>query len=352
MKFTKAIVLAGTLPSFLHAGEVVPIDSAPAASRWSFGMSFAPLLNVEADFSGLGGFASPFSLQPLGPGVDREYDDGYVFVDDSGNAGGVTSFWGYDDADQYDPSGSGAINQHITNSASNGRAGATEDFSPAIDLFAYYDMGKVLEISGRPVTWGFRGGLHYSSISVSSSGSLTSDIVRVTDRYDLNGGFPPSAGHAGTSDGFGYLFLTDEPSRSADVIANGATVNGSRSIEADIVTFGFGPYLQIPVSERFSVSLEAGANVAIAHGVYEFDSTTTITDLGTQTSSGDESRTVILPGIYAGFSAMWKLSDTFGLQASARYQYLDQLSVNAGGSEAALSFDGAAVLSIGGVWSF
>jgi hypothetical protein len=35
-----------------------------------------------------------------GGGIDRFYDDGFVRVDATGNPGGYTSFWGYEDASQ------------------------------------------------------------------------------------------------------------------------------------------------------------------------------------------------------------------------------------------------------------
>ena len=37
---------------------------------------------------------------PSGGGLNRCYDDGFVYVDSSGNAGGVTRYWGYQNVSQ------------------------------------------------------------------------------------------------------------------------------------------------------------------------------------------------------------------------------------------------------------
>jgi hypothetical protein len=351
MKIPRLFLFTLAALASARAGEPPAITTPQAKSRWSLGLSFAPTLNVRADFSGTGGFASPFTPQPLGGGQDNQYDDGYVGVDASGNNGGLTYYWGYDNASQYDPSGSGSMSFNITNSLRTDRVGETEGMSPGFELFAYYEMGTIAEISGRPVTWGLKGTLNYTSISISSSRSLTSDILRVTDNYDLGGAIPASPGYAGTSGGPGVL-LGDDPGRSISVISDGAFIQGRRDLDVDMLSFGFGSYIDVPVTDRFSVKAEAGVNVAIAHGEYDFSSSTTVTGVGTQGSSGDDSRTMLLPGAYAGVTAVWQLTEDFGLYGSARYQYFDNYGVNAGGSQGALDFDGAAVISIGGVLTF
>jgi hypothetical protein len=235
---------------------------------------------------------------------------------------------------------------------SNGRAGETEEYSPGFELFGYYDMGRIADFNGKPVSWGFKGGLHYAKISTGGSGMLTTDVLRITDSYDAAGFalFPP-AGYQGTFNGPGGL-LGDSPNRTQQIIAGGGTIASDLDLDVDLITIAAGPYIQVPLADRFSVTAEAGVSVSIAHGDYEFDTLTSITGLPNQVASGKESRTVILPGAYAGASAIWQLTDHFGLHGSARYQYIDQFSVGANGSSASLSFDGAAIVSFGGVWKW
>lgn len=359
MKFTQAILIASLSPSVALAGvESIPVSSkgvviekSAATSRWSFGIAFAPLLNVDAEFSGVGEFNSAFTPQPLGGGQNYNYDDGFVRLDTSGNVGDVTYNWGYQNASQYNPAGGGSISNSITNSLQSGRAGETEDLSPGFELFGYLDLGKVAELSGRPVRWGLKGTLHYANISIENSSSLTSDISRVTDTFELNGVNPPSPGYEGSPDGPGPL-LGDSPTRSISVIENGAFIDGRRDLDVDLVTLGVGPYLEIPISEKLSVLAEAGLSLSLASGDYDFDSTTRISGVGTQFRSESNDRTRVLPGLYAGVSAIWQLTDRFGIYGSARYQYIDSFEISAGGTDAELSFDGACVLSLGGVWTF
>lgn len=320
-------------------------------SRWSIGASFAPLLNVESSFSGLGNSNAPFAPQPIGGGRNYEYEDGSVRVDASGNAGGLTGYWGYDNASQYDAAGN-SLSFNLNRSLSNGRAGETEEFSPGFEIFSNLEMGAFHVLSGRKLSWGIKGGFHYAKISTGGSGSLTSDVLRVTDRFDTTGiTLFPSPGYQGSFGGPGAL-IGDDPSRTVAVIENGASIRSDLDLEVDMITLAAGPYIEIPLAERFSVSAEAGVSVSIAHGDYEFDTLTTLTGRPAQASSGDDTRTMILPGFHAGVSAIWQLTEHFGLQGSARYQYIDSFSVDANGSDASLSFDGSAIISFGGVWTF
>jgi len=352
--YASLFLLAALAPSAFagdYSAKGAAIDMPAAKSRWTFGASFAPLLNVESNFSGLGSFGSAFAPQPLGGGQDYEYEDGFVRVDVTGNGGGLTGYWGYDNASQYDPLNE-TISFNLTSGLANGRAGETEEYSPGFEVFGYYDMGRIADFNGKPVSWGFKGGLHYAKISTGGSSTLTSDIIRITDTFDASGIFLfPPPGYQGTFNGPGIL-IGDDPTRTAAIIADGGSIASDLDLDVDMVTFTAGPYIEIPLADKFSVSAEAGVSVSIAHGDYEFDTLTSITGLPDQAASGDETRTVILPGLYAGVSAIWQLTDRFGIHGSARYQYIDQFSVDANGSDASLSFDGAAVISLGGVWNF
>lgn len=60
-------------------------------------------LNIKGNFSMSGSFNVSHKA-----GI---YDDGYVLTDSSGNSGGLTTYWGYNDSSQYD-SGAQTLTMH------------------------------------------------------------------------------------------------------------------------------------------------------------------------------------------------------------------------------------------------
>jgi len=344
----------------LRESLAVPADakSAPqitapeTASRWRIGAGYAPVLGLEAKFEGLGRFRSPFSPQPLGGGTDYDYDDGFVHVDSSGNLGGLTWNWGYQHDSQYNPSGNGSIAMSITNSLATGSTDERGAAENGWEVFGYYDMGRLAfaPFKAAPAGWGFCGGLQYARVNLGNGDSLATALVTTTDHFGLGGQVPPSAPYEGSYFGPGVL-LDDAPTRTTTIGGQGLVV-GSRELDADLFITRFGGYLQAPVTGKFSLMAEAGVNLGIASGSYEFHSATTVAGLGTQQSHGSDSTTSLLPGVYAGLSGLYRLDDHWSVQGGARYQYLKPLELGANGSDATLSFDQAFVLSLNVVYSF
>lgn len=323
-----------------------------AASPWRIGGGYGQLFGLKAEFSGLGNLRSSFTPQSPGPGIDRDYDNGFVRVDSSGNLGGETWNWSYDDATQYNPEGTGSIDYSITNSLANGQTNDSGASEPGFELFAYYFMGPA-DLSGLKIstaTWGFRGGLQYSSINMGNHDHLSTKVGTTTDSFDLGGSIPPLAPYTGSFSGPGPL-LGDEPVRSTGVSDSGH-VSGKRDLDVDLTLATFGTYLQIPVTAEVDFLLEAGASLGVAHGSYYFNSETAIEGVGTQQSNGHESNTELLPGVYFGLSGIYQINERFSLIGGVRYQYMSGFELEANGSKATLSFDSAFMLSLGGVYSF
>ena len=323
-----------------------------AASPWRIGGGYAQLLGLKTEFSGLGKFGSPFTPQPPGTGIERDYDNGYVHVDSSGNLGGETWNWSYNDDTQYNPAGTGSINHSISNSLASGHAEDRGASEPGVELFAYYAMGPA-DLSGLNIhtaTWGFRGGLQYSRINMGNHNSISTRVGTTTDSFDLGGNVPPLAPYTGSFDGPGPL-LGDDPTRSTGA-SNPGRVSGKRDLDVDLTLVTFGTYLEIPVTRDVDLLLEAGGSLGVAHGSYDFNSETTIAGIGTQQSRGNASGTDLLPGIYFGLGGIYQISERFSVIGSARYQYMDSFNLEANGSKASLSFGSTFMLSLGGVYSF
>src|SRR6516164_6768786 len=80
-----------------QSGDVVYSDP---TNRVTLTLQFA--LNLRADFRGIGGNLNSLTgngrVTPNGNAYN--YDNGYVLTDISGNAGGQSWYWGYDNANQ------------------------------------------------------------------------------------------------------------------------------------------------------------------------------------------------------------------------------------------------------------
>ena len=82
------------------AGGLGTVSAAEwASSKNRFNLNTHIGFNIEANFEQLGGVSGSDAGSEL-RGTDRFYDDGYNRVDATGNAGGETQFWGYDQASQ------------------------------------------------------------------------------------------------------------------------------------------------------------------------------------------------------------------------------------------------------------
>jgi hypothetical protein len=343
---------AATLP----AGEPSAKDAITVAPtsppRWRIGLGYAPLLGLKAEFSGLGTFGTSFAPQPTGGGQDYNYDDGYVHVDSSGNLGDQTWNWGYENDAQYDPSGGGSISYTLARSLGNAGVEERDDAKSGVEAYGYFDMGAV-RIPGFSLpnaTWGFRTGLHYAHIDIKNGANLRSATSVLTDRFGLGGVIPPLAPYQGSFNGPGPL-ISDSPDRSLSQGAF-ALVTGGRELDVHLTTLSLGSYLEIPLAPAVSLTVEGGFNAALASGSYDFVSNTTVTGVGTRRSSGSDSGTSILPGMYLGLSGIYQINESWAIQAAGRYQYLDDYDLGANGSSANLSFDSAFILSLGMMHSF
>src|SRR5262245_15042703 len=87
-----------------------------------FGLSYRAGFNITAKFKNLAGFSRLNNPGPATGGADHFYDDGYNRVDSSGNANGLTWFWGYQNASQVP--GDGFLYMHSVSSA---QASASKD---------------------------------------------------------------------------------------------------------------------------------------------------------------------------------------------------------------------------------
>ncbi len=340
LSLVPALAPAGTV-AFSQSGKSV-LEMPRPVSPWSFGVGYAPMFQVSAEYEDLGGVAPVFPAPPAGVPTFGEYDDGFVRPDISGSPG-LTSYWSYLDGAQHDPAGGGSLALSTTEGLANARGRENGRGALGIELSASRPLGGWAD--GR-AEWGVQFRLNYARLDIGDASAMAADAFRTTDSFPLNGVIPPLAPYSGSFTGPGPL-LSTSATRSTTLLPGGSLVTGTREVEAHLLTLGAGPWLAWSPAERWWIQLEAGLSLALADGRYRHRSVATLPGGATQTSSGSGGETSLLPGLYAGASLIHRLDEHWDIYLSARYQYLDDFSVRAGGSRAELSFDKAVVLGAG-----
>lgn len=320
------------------------------AQRHRVGIKFRAFNNVSASFEGLGAYTPPNPVPPTATGTAKDYDDGFVGVDISGNAGGLTWNWGYDDASQYDASGTGTIAFNQTGVIDgSGSVDDREDFNPGFEVVYEYllDPGEVSffgkQIAVQP---SLRASFGYVHIDIESNGIAGVDLTRLTDTYALNGVIPPSAPYTGSFAGPGPL-LSDTPIRSQQVIASGGTITGSREITAHLIPFKFGPAASLQLQDRFAVDLSAGLTFAPIFGDFDVTETTTVPGVGASKRSVDDDESSILGGFYLDLGIAYQLNQSWSIHATAGCRYLSSFDMESDGVRAELEFDEVYTLGFG-----
>lgn len=330
---------------------------ASAQSRWRFSTGYTPMIGLRTEFSGFGNYPNPFPALPApGPGQNYFYFNGSVQVDSTGNAGGQTTFFSYNDNAQFD-----GVNTLSFNGIAGGLSGAgsvkESDVASAggFQLSASLDLGTLAipSAGGRSAVWGIRVGGQYNRVESQNNQTIAAGITTITDAFNTGVppfNVPPGAPYVGPFNGPGSFLLGDTPVRTfgnAD-----ATITGGRKLDVHLAMAQFGTYVEIPIAEKFDVMLESGFILALATGSYQFDSSVAVPGGPTQTSNGYERRTRLLPGFYAGVGLTYHLTERLGLQAAARYQFLKEFEMSANGSTASLAFNTAFTLSLSAIYKF
>jgi hypothetical protein len=285
-----------------------------------FGINFRLGLNIKAKFSNVGTFTGQ-AAPPLSGGVDHNYSDGFVRLDSSGDRGGVTWNWGYQNASQI--SGNGTLQMR---SASSDGASSEVNNDPRLGLEVNYarDLGCIG--SGR---WGLKVALGFTDVKVRDTESLSGDVSLTTDAYSLGGITPPRAPYAGSFNGPGPV-ISDTPTRSMAIIPGGAAISGSRQLDAWLYDFRFGPYLEIPLVQQLALQVGGGFAAGVADSTFSFADTTT-TSGGTVQASGSGNHTSAKVGFYGEVGLAYHIVPDASIFGGGQFEYLGEFNQDLGG---------------------
>ena len=329
--FCTTLTVAAASPLVLRAQDL-PADP----NRFSFGPTFG--LNYKAEFNNRTAFYNNVNPGAATGGANHNYNDGYVLVDSSGNAGGLTGNFGYRNPSQVvgDTLQFHAI--HTQNSSST-----TGDPQFGAELIYQRVLGAVHFLHGN---WGLETGLGVTEIDLREN--LSGTVPVLTDTYQLNGIIPPGAGYNGTFNGPGAL-IGDAPTRTTTA----AALSGYHKLSGQLINLRFGPFVEWNLTCRLSLAVSAGLSLAPTMLDYDFSETVTLPGGGgTYAARGHSSKNELLYGPYAGATLRYDFNRHWGVYIGVRFQNLTDMDQSVGSRtarfDAGLSVNATAGLS----WKF
>jgi hypothetical protein len=341
-------LVAGLFAANLRAEDLpAPIqkgaDASADHSTWfSFGPQFG--LNLNARFNYLGNLNSASPGPATGGGVNRIYDDGFVRVDSSGDAGGQTWNWGYQPGAQLQ---GGTLILHGSSSPVISTLSQNDDPNPGFDLAFGRRFGKAP--GGQ---WGLQGAFDFTTLSIHNNQPLVSMGTFISDAYSLGGVIPPNAPYAGSFNGPGPL-LGDTPTRTTT--PEMVFISGQRTLDAQVYVLRGGPYYEFSFGNRWSGRLGGGLALAVADTKYSFNSVNITTSAGgvqTAYNVGSSEGAEFQAGGYLEGKLLYAMTVRTSLFAGAQYECLGTFSRNAGNEQAQLDMSNSVYVLFGVQLSF
>ncbi|MDB6015688.1 MAG: hypothetical protein JWR19_177 [Pedosphaera sp.] len=324
----KRIILSTTLAVVAAAPFAVHGEDFPEnPNRLSLGPRFG--MNFKGDFHN----NAPVNPGPAAGGANHNYNDGYVRLDSSGDAGGLTWNWGYQNAGQVVGN---TMEFHALQSSSPAAStsdSVTDDPQYGAELVYQRVMGHLPLVSSG--LWGFEAGFACTDLDLRNNHSATGPATFTTDAFQLNGVIPPGAGYNGTFQGPGAL-LGDTPTRT--VTSGTATLTSNQKLSGQLYTIRLGPFAEWQLANNLSLAASVGLTLAPSVVSYSFSETATLAGGGgTFAASGRTTKTELLYGPYVSAMLRYDFSQNWGLYVGAQFQSLNDLEQSVGSRSARLN---------------
>jgi len=309
-------------------------------NRLTFSARFG--FNISAKFKS---YTPPAPVRLTPDGTRYNYDDGYMLTDQSGNFGGQTWNWGYDNS-VGQISGNTILLSRSTpvGNAGDGSLNADPSFGGELTY------NRMLWAKG-DFRFGIEAAVNYLSVGVSETATYTPTVNRMTDAYPFTPGTtPPSATPAspyqGSYNGPGFT-IGDSPVSSTTVLVPGTLVSDTRRFDSDIWGFRLGPYVEMPLGEKFNVAVSGGLAVGILDNTISWSQTS-----GGTTSSATTHESSTMVGAYIGANVRWLFSEHWSAAAGVQWQDIGTYHANAAGRQAELDLSSSVFVLFGVSYSW
>lgn len=322
-------------------------------------------LNISGKFKGMG--SSFASGAPLGnarttPHGDKyNYDNGYVLPDYAHVVGGSTDqydwYWGYDNSSQVNAGANTiAFNRTTALGIPGERSG---DDSPRIGAELTYNYELGVKEDWHHLSYGIELAVNWLPIEFGGGGLYNATLSRRTDTYSYTPGTTPpgynspgSLPYQGSFEGPGFVINTPAVSSSTTLIP-GATFLAQQQFDANLWGFRLGPYIEYPLSKKWSLHLSGGLAVGLLDSTASWKETLTLPGGGGSTSvNGHGDDLSVLWGFYIGLNAAYQINERWGVEAGVQFQDLGTYDHNFGGRTVELDLSGSVFVHVGISYSF
>lgn len=301
-------------------------------------LSVPVTLNMKARFSETG----PFTLSAAQAGV---YADGYVRVDDTGDARGLTGYWGYQNSSQYNAANNTLTMQSDASYMANGSAEKTAQAFVGVELAYGTDLWKI-----GPTKVGWEVGAGFTPLSVSDSSTLPASVNESFFTFSTAGIVVPTATYSGGPSGVGEPTISDVATPAGTTNVAG-TITGQRRLDLLLYTLRAGPTLTWELNPQFSLFGGAGPAVGLLNGNYNYNETIVSGDGMTQ-NSGNIRMTKPVFGGYANVGVLYHAVPQGDFYLGAQFMPLSGATVSGPGREAHVDLTGTVQFTIGVNWPF
>jgi hypothetical protein len=309
--------------------------------------------NIKASFKTGGNLTlSGSNPGPVGTNAANHFfDNGYVRIDDFGNSQGYTTYWGYQNASQYDA----ANNRLLYQGASSFDSGNASSSAKGNANLA--DIGFELAYGGYPWRWdrlrlGFEFGFMYMPMSISGKQLLDGNVAHSTYAFQVpNGVVIPGAPYNGGPSGFGQPAIFDDMSVVSNSVTAG-TLSSKQTLDATLYSFRLGPSLFWDINESFGLTVGAGPAIGFVPGSLRFDETVFVSNTVFSHSKGSIGSTEIVYGGYINATLTYHVTQNGDFFVGAQYMPMSTATFGGGGREAKLNLKGAVYISGGINWPF
>lgn len=344
------LVAAGRAAEPAPQLERIPLDS---TNRLTLSLRFG--LNISGKFKNPGGSLNP--RNPAGNGKhtphgDRyNYDDGYVLPDNTGSTDGYTWNWGYDSSGQVNASAPNTIDFHRTTASSLPGSNSGDD-TPYVGFEVAYNRELGVKEDWHNLRYGVEAAFNYMPINFNSGGTYNATLVEQTDTYGYTAGTtPPGAPYQGPYAGPGFAINTGANSSYASI--PGTTITAHQHFYANLWGFRLGPYIESPLTEKFSLHFSGGLAAGIMDAHADWRETVTLPGGGgsTTTTGGGEDTSAVW-GYYLGADAIYRFNERWALDVGVQFQDLGTYKHNFGGRKASLDLSQSLFVQAGISYSF